>query len=270
MCAVSGTSPLRMPQFIEAWDVDTIQDCNSSKWRFGPTPLHPKLSHGSHNPQSCVVHLAPSFVSLVAPPPKKKKIAATWSWGGTCTLRTRWRLSAIGLSIWSNKEGVWTRFRIGRTENEDSTGVDGAFALHVCLHGCVRARASLPPSSGACPYPREDWLPSKDNLSQTPHRRPSRLSPPCPLNPPQDPANHPILSEHPWHPLPLTLHTSLLPPLPPCRPPLLFGKTRKWETLCADSKMSRKSWVEAEIYVTGCILQTLSFENCPSNPHSCP
>lgn len=232
MCAGSGTSPLRMPQFIEAWDVDTIQDCNSSEWRFGPTPLHPKLSHGSHNPQSCVVHLAPSFVSLVVPPPQKK-IAATWSWGGTCTLRTRWRLSAIGLSIWRHKEGVWARFRIGRTENEDSTGVDGAFALHVCLHGCVRARASLPPSSGACPYPREDWLPSKDNLSQTPHRRPSRLSPPCPLNPPPRSRKPP----HPvWAPVtpsaPHSSHFSLTPTPSLPSPTFIWEDEEVGNTLC--------------------------------------
>lgn len=270
MCAESGTSPLRMPQFIEAWDVDTIQDCNSSEWRFGPTPLHPKLSHGSHNPQSCVVHLAPSFVSLVVSPPQKKKLLPHGLEGG----HAPWEPDGVYLQL---------VFRFGDTKKEfgPGLGLEGqktkippeskGHSLYMCVCTDVSAHVHpfLPPLALV-------HIPGKiDCLPRIICPRHPTADPPVSLHlalwtPPQDPANHPILSEHPWHPLPLTLHTSLLPPLPPCRPPPLFGKTRKWETLCADSKMSRKSWVEAEIYVTGCILQTLSFENCPSNPHSCP
>lgn len=200
------------------------------------------------------------LVSLVVSPPQKK-IAATWShWGRgergewACTLRTRrhlqldlatLRLSLVQVKNWNRRH--WR------------------FSACECLHGCIHARASLPPTSAACPYPGEDWLPSKDNLSQTPHRRTLLSISTLPFEPHQFPQTTPFcLSSHE------TLCPSLftLPSYPDSLPAI--------NPFYLERQGSGKHFVQipkchvnlesGEIYVTSCNAQMLSLRTAHQIP----
>lgn len=136
MCGESWMSPVRMPQFIEAWDVDTIQGCNSTIWR--SDPFYFFLFSSAHmNP--VILHAAKCtlmFPQTEPPPPHCPSLSFSVSliplyflklqphvWGDPRFKRAPWEttpLSAIDfkLQVYEEREQSFREGRWRRVEGE--------------------------------------------------------------------------------------------------------------------------------------------------------
>lgn len=283
MCGESWTSPARMPQFIEARAVDTMQDCDSTicgsdclyfpvlTWilRFS-TQLnapscsleteHPPTPHHHHHH-----HIASLFLPLcIARSPVFQKLQPC-VWGDPMFKRTPWEttlLSSIDfkLQMYDERGQSFRKREGGRRDGEiKKRETDEVKRGDVCIYVCVH----LPPCRLL--NPREDWLPSKDNLSQTLWSiSPPPFSPPPPIHfiflSSLSPFSHPCLPSMPFAlPIAVTspscLSTLKPPALPsePFQPPLydLFSsfwhtplqkKRTKFENHCPGPTFYSKSW----------------------------
>lgn len=159
-------------------------------------------------------------------------------WGDPRFKRAPWEttpLSAIDFKLQvyeereqSFREGRWRRVEgeMGRLKKIETDEVKrGELSMCVCMHVHVRVCACIaPPPPCSRLNPREDWLPSKDNLSQTLESTPHPFfSSPPPIHlillSFLSPLSHPCLSSLPFAlPVAVTSPSCLSTPKPsaPC------------------------------------------------------
>lgn len=180
--------PSRTPQFIEVWDVDTIQrrDSTICIWDcfYFPALTWIPLFSTQINATSCPPTTPPQnrahrtvFLPNVSFLPLILQKLQPHVWGDPRFKPTPWGaalLSPIYFKVWvykereqSFRERWWQRVdgEMARLKKKETDEVKRGEPAGVFVWMWMSACVHLPPCCR--PNPREDWLPSKDNLSQT-------------------------------------------------------------------------------------------------------